>query len=163
MSKKFNESELKSHEKMAKDCFNKTWDLLEKSERTEEEEIEMIHTAHASRYHWGVLVDNGKGGPLNLQRGEWQIARVYTVLKRAEPALFHAERCLKITKKNNISDFDLGFAYEAMARAMAAAGEEKEFKKYYDLAEEAGKKIKDKGDKDYFFEDFNKGEWFGMK
>jgi hypothetical protein len=163
MSKKYNESELKAHEKMAKECFNKTWDLLEKSDRTDEEDNEMVHTAHASRYHWGVLVANGKGKPVNLQRGEWQIARVYSVLIRTEPALYHAKLCLKLTEDNDIGDFDLGFAYEAMARALASNGDKEGFEKYFKLAEEAGNKIKDKGDRDYFFEDLNKGQWFGMK
>jgi hypothetical protein len=163
MKNQLDETDLKSHEKMAKDCFNKTWELLEKSDRSEEEENDMIHTAHASRYHWGVLVANGKGKPVNLQRGEWQIARVYTVLNRNEPALYHAKLCLKLTKENNIGDFDLGFAYEAMARAHACVGDKKEFEKYFKLANEAGQKIKDKGDRDYFFEDLNRGQWFGMK
>jgi hypothetical protein len=163
MAKKYSETELKSHEKMAKDCFNKTWDLLEKSTRTEDDNNEMVHTAHASRYHWGVLVANRKGMPVNLQRGEWQIARVYTVIKRVEPALHHAKLCLKLTKENDIGDFDLGFAYEAMARALAAAGDKEGFENYFKLAEEAGNLIKEKGDKGYFFEDLNNGNWFGMK
>jgi hypothetical protein len=156
-------TELKNHEKSAKDCFNKTWDLLDKSNRSEDEEIEMIHSVHASRYHWGILVANEKGTPLNLQRGEWQIARVYTVLNRTEPAMYHAKLCLKLTEEHNIGDFDRAFAYEAMARAMASAGDKEGFEKYYKLAEEAAQKIKEKGDKEYFLEDLNKGLWFGMK
>ena len=163
MTKKYNESDLKTQEKMAKDCFNETWTLLEKANRTEDEDNEMVHTAHASRYHWGVLVANGKGKPVNLQRGEWQIARVYTVLNRVEPALHHAKLCLKLTEDNDIKDFDLGFAYEAMARAAAAAGDKPGYEKYFKLALDAGEKIKDKGDRDYFFEDLHKGQWFGMK
>ncbi|MHA2288934.1 MAG: hypothetical protein ACXABG_09105 [Promethearchaeota archaeon] len=152
--------DLKLHEKFAKQGFNKTWDLLEKKDRTPEEDTEMVHTVHASRHHWGVLVANGQGTPLNLQRGEWQIARVYTVLEREEPALYHANLCLKLTQDNDIGDFDLGFAYEAMARASALAGNKKEKDKYLKLAKEAGEKIKDKGDKDYFLGDLNGGKWF---
>jgi hypothetical protein len=152
--------DLKLHEKLAKACFNKTWDLLDKSDRTVEEDNEMIHTVHASRYHWGVLVANGQGTALNLQRGEWQITRVYTVLERVEPALYHANLCLKLTRDNDIGDFDLGFAYEAIARASALAGNKKDKEKYLKLAKEAGEKIKDKGDRDYFFEDLNGGKWF---
>jgi hypothetical protein len=155
--------DLKFHEKMAKGCFNQTWDLIDKKDRTKEEETQMVHTAHASRYHWAALVSNGKGTPLNLQRGEWQIARVYTILERAEPALYHANICLELTKEHNIGDFDLGFAYEAMARASALAKNKDDFKKYYKLAQEAGEKIAKKDDKDYFFEDLEGGKWFGMK
>ena len=163
MAKKANKIDLESHEKMAKDCFNKTWALLDKSDRTKDEENEMVHTAHASRYHWGVLVDNEKGTPVNLQRGEWQIAHVYTLIKRAEPAIHHAKTCLRLTKEYDISDFDLAFAYEGMARAMALAEDEDGFEKYFKLAKEAGDKIKDNGDRDYFLEELEKGLWFGMK
>jgi len=155
--------DIKWHEKFAKDSFNKTWDLLDKNDRTTEENNEMVHAAHTSRYHWGILVANEKGTPLNLQRGEWQIARVYTVLNRTEPARYHAKLCLKLTEEHNIGDFDRAFAYEAMARAMALAGDKDGFEKYYKLAEEAAQKIKEQGDKDYFLEDLNKGLWFGMK
>ena len=155
--------DLKFHEKMAKGCFNQTWDLIDKQDRTPEEVTNMIHTTHASRYHWGILVSNGKGTPLNLQRGEWQIARVYTLLQRAEPALYHAKVCLGLTEEHNIGDFDLGFSYEPMARASALAKNKDDFKKYFKLAQEAGEKIAKKDDKDYFFEDLNGGQWFGMK
>jgi len=40
------------HKKMAVDLFNRTWDLLDKSERTPEENDELVHAGHASRYHW---------------------------------------------------------------------------------------------------------------
>ena len=45
--------------------------------------------ARASRFHWGEV-----GEPVNRVRGEWQCSRVYAVLGRAEPALWHARRCL---------------------------------------------------------------------
>jgi len=156
-------SDIKWHEKFAKASFNKTWDLMEKKDRTVEEDNEMVHTVHSSRYHWGVLVANNKGTPVNLQRGEWQIARVYTLLKRKEPALHYANLCLKITEENKIGDFDLGFAYEAMARASALAGNKRDYEKYFKLAEEAANKIKKEVDRDYFLEELNGGDWFKMK
>ena len=78
---------------LAKDLFNHTWTLLEKTDRTPAEDDEMIHSAHASRYHWGEV---GVGEPVNLARGEWQCSRVYAVLGRAEPALWHARRCVAL-------------------------------------------------------------------
>lgn len=141
--KKYSEKE--AHKKFAVDCFNQTWNLLDKKDRTVEEVDKMIHTAHASRFHWGEI-----GTPLEFERGEWQISRVYSVLKRSEPALYHAKRCLEICKKNNIGDFDLAFAYEAMARAYAIAENEKECNTYIQLAKEAAEQIKKKEDKDYF-------------
>jgi hypothetical protein len=63
------------------------------------------------------------GEPVNLARGEWQCSRVYAVLGRAEPALHHARRCREICEVNDIGDFDLAFAWEALARAHAVAGD----------------------------------------
>ncbi len=56
--------------------------------------------------------------------------------------------------------FDLAFAHEALARASALAGNKKGYEKHLKLANEAGEKIKDKGDRDYFFEDLKAGKWF---
>jgi hypothetical protein len=44
----------------------------------------MVHMAHASRFHWDNVGDDQ-----NRAIGEWQVARVYAVLGRAESALFH--------------------------------------------------------------------------
>ena len=144
MSKVVKNENIEFHEKIAKSTFNKTWDYLDKKDRTEEDNLNMIHTVHTSRYHWGILVSEGKGGPINLQRGEWIISRVYSILKHGEPALYHAKKCLELTEENNIGDFDLAFAYEAMARASALSKNKKQFEKYFKLAKEAGEKIKKK-------------------
>lgn len=148
---------------MAKASFNKTWDYLDKKDRSLSEDAEMIHVVHASRYHWGVLVSNGKGKPVNLQRGEWQVSRVYAVLEMADPALYHAKLCLKLSEENDIKDFDLAFAHEAIARAHALSGKKAEYEKYFKLAEDAGNQINKKEDKEYFFQELNGGKWFGMR
>lgn len=133
------------HEKFAEALFNLTWDLLDKAERTAEEDDKMVHAAHASRFHWGEV-----GTPLEFERGEWQISRVYAVLNRPQAAIYHAQRCLTICQDNNIGDFDIAFAYEALARAYAVAGEPAKSHEYVKLAEQAAEQIEDKDNKDYF-------------
>ena len=98
--------------------FNGVWELLERPDRTPAEDDRMVHMAHASRFHWEEV-----GAAVNIARGEWQCSRVYTVVGRAEPALHHARRVLEVCQDNGIGDFDLGYAYEAMARAHAVAGD----------------------------------------
>jgi hypothetical protein len=136
------------HRRSAVDLFNHVWTLLEKQDRTTEEDDRMIHAAHASRYHWEKV-----GTPVNLARGEWQVSRVYSVLERSEPALFHAERCLQICQDHDIGDFDLAFAYEALARASAVAGDEEDRDRYLQLAEEASEKIQKKEDREIVLSD----------
>ena len=63
------------------------------------------------------------GEPVHWARGEWQCARVYAVLGRAEPALHHAGRCLELATQHDLGPFDLGAAYEAIARAYLIAGD----------------------------------------
>ncbi len=106
--------------KLAADLFNHTWTLLERTDRKPEQVDEMIHSAHASRYHWGEVPDREA---VHLARGEWQCSRVYAVLGRAEPALWHAGRCLEINEAAGNSDWDIASAYEAMARAHMVAGD----------------------------------------
>jgi hypothetical protein len=147
-----------AHKKFAVDCFNGVWNLLEKKDRTAEEDDEMMHAAHASRYHWGQI-----GTPIHRERGEWQISRVYAVLNRPQSALFHAQRCLDICQENDIGDFDIAFAHEAMARANAAAGNKPEFEKHHRLAKEAGEEIKGEEDRKVFFSELESGPWHGMR
>jgi hypothetical protein len=142
------QQDLDRHRRFAVDCFNRTWELLDRKKRTKAEDDEMIHTAHASRYHWGEI-----GAPVNFARGEWQISRVYAVLKRAEPALYHARRCLDICQKNGIGDFDLAYAYEALARASAVAGKKDDTERYAALGKGAGEKIAERDDREHFFAD----------
>jgi hypothetical protein len=135
-----------THRRLAANLFNRAWDLLDTSDRTQEQIDEMISAAHASRYHWSVV-----GEPVNLARGEWQISRVYSVLRRAEPALYHAYRSLEIVEAEGIADFDLAFAYEALARAHAVAGDSLESQRYLELARTAGEAIAQQDDRDGFF------------
>ena len=123
---------------LAAQLFNETWRLLELENRSRDDDDRMIHMAHASRYHWG----HAPGAtPANLARGEWQISRVYAVLGRPEPALHHARRVLDICQENGIGDWDLAFAYEALARAHAVAGDAAQARHHTDQALAAAKDI----------------------
>lgn len=136
------------HKKLGIELFNYTWELLEKPQRTRAEDDTMIHAAHASRYHWGIA-----GTPINLARGEWQVSRVYAVLGRAEAARFHGQRCLELCQENGIGDFDLAFAYEALARAASVAGQAPEKTKYLTMAQEAAQYVADPEDREIVVRD----------
>jgi tetratricopeptide (TPR) repeat protein len=109
-------SEVEFHRKMARKCFNETWDCLDKKERSADAERLMLHLAHTSRFHWSHV-----GTPSDLAVGDWQISRVYAALNQPELALHFAKSCLEICQKDNLSDV-LHTGYEAMARAYAIAG-----------------------------------------
>jgi DNA-binding transcriptional MerR regulator len=135
---------------LAAQLFNETWRLMEKEGRTRQDDDRMIHTAHASRYHWGQVPT---ATPANLARGEWQISRVYTVLGRAEPALHHARRVLDLCQDHSIGDWDLAFAYEALARAHAIAGNTRQAREYTDQALAAAEDIAEDAERDMVLAD----------
>ena len=91
MTEESNYTEQECHKKFAVDLFNLVWSLLGKKDRTKQEDDKMVHAAHASRFHWGEI-----GTSLEIERGEWQISRVFSVLHRTQSALYHAKRCLEI-------------------------------------------------------------------
>lgn len=132
------------HRRLGVDLFNHVWTLIETADRTAAQTDEMIHAAHASRYHWW----RADAGPEHLARGEWQCSRVYAVLGRGEPALWHARRCLEICEANGIGDWDLAFAYEALARASRVAGDLDQAAQFVTRAREAAEKIADPEDRE---------------
>ena len=109
-----------THRALGVALYNHVWTLLETSDRTPAQVDEMIHAAHASRFHWSRAEGSEA---VNLAHGEWQCSRVYAVLGRGEPALWHAARCLVINEATGSADWDIAAAYEAMARASLVAGD----------------------------------------
>jgi hypothetical protein len=129
---------------LAIQLYNTTWDLIAKPDRTRDEDDEMLHRAHASRYLWG-----GVGTAANRARGEWICSRVYTVLGRAEPALHHARRCLELVESHpaDMEEWDLPAAYEAVARAHSVGGDLDEARRYVELGRQAASRIEDAEDR----------------
>jgi hypothetical protein len=132
---------------VAKSSFNLVWTLLETEDRTAEQDVELVHAAHASAYHWMNV-----GTPVNRVRSEWQCSRVYAVIDRAEPALWHARKALAICESEGIGDFDLAFAYEALARAHAVAGNLDEAAQWVAQARAAAAEL-DEDDRDLLLAD----------
>ena len=136
-----------AHRRLGVELFNFVWTLIEKADRTAAETDQMIHAAHASRHHWGHAGTNA-----NLGRGEWQIARVYAVLGRAEPARWHAARCLAYVETaigtDEADDWDLAAAYEGLTRAEAVAGAAAESARWRAMATDALGSIADPADRE---------------
>jgi len=130
---------------LAVSTFNRVWELLELPERSPAEIDEMIHAAHVSCYVWSKI-----GGPANVARGEWQCARVYSILGRAEPALWHARRCLEFTEAGGegFEDWDLPSAQQALAHAHLAVGDTSEARRWSALAREGVARVEDPEDRE---------------
>jgi hypothetical protein len=133
------------------ELFNRTYALIEKATRTPDEDTEMLHCAHASAYHWAQV-----GTAANRSRSEWQCSRVYAVLGWVEPALHHARRCHEIVQAHpdEMKDWDLPAAYEALARAHMVAGDVAETRKWAELGRAATAQIADDDDRAVIEADF---------
>jgi tetratricopeptide (TPR) repeat protein len=153
-------TEVEAHRHFAIQYNGKTWGLLEKPDRNQDDDDLMVYAAHTSLAHWREA-----GTSLHHQRGEWLIARVYAVLGIPEAALYHANRCLALTEEyaDLMEDFDRAYAYEGVARANAIAGNREDALKYIDLAVRAGEAIADEQSKETFSGDLDGGEWAGLK
>lgn len=133
--------EADTHRRLGVDLFNRVWRLLETEERDAEQDDEMVHAAHASRWHWSR--SGASDLPQRLAVGEWQCSRVYAVLGRAEPALHHAKRCVAIAEAGGLEDWVAASAYEAMARASSVAGDRAAFDEWRSRARAAADAIAD--------------------
>ena len=144
----------------AKKINGQVWTLLETPERSNADDWEMLHAAHASLYHW-LQVGTG----LHHQRGEWLVSRVHTILGNGNEAVMHANRCLELTEyySDLLKDFDLAFAFESAARANALAGNIKDAEGFIERAQSAGEAIANEEDQVIFFNDFNGGNWHGVR
>ncbi|MEX0625214.1 MAG: hypothetical protein WD402_01575 [Chloroflexota bacterium] len=126
--------------------FNLVWEMLDAPVRTPAQDDQMVHAAHASRWHWSQAGD--LGGDQQRAVGEWQCSRVYSVLGRGEPALHHARACLVICEESGLGDWVLAAAYEALARASAAAGDADEARAWLARARTASAAIVDPEDRE---------------
>lgn len=101
-----------AHKYFSAMCFNMAWQLIEKPDRTADDDEHLIRLAQASLWHWTQRSDCSAK---NLSIGYWQASRVYALLREAENARKYARLCLDKTPADDL--FCLGYAYEALARA----------------------------------------------
>jgi hypothetical protein len=130
------------HRQIAVDLFNGTWELIDRVERTPDDDAEMLVRAMTSRWHWSQV-----GGPEELASGDWQIAHVASLLGHGDLALRFAERNLTAATALGWTGWRLASAHEGMARAFAAAGDADGRRHHVALAEAALAAESDPGDR----------------
>ena len=143
-----------AHKWFAIETNNATWDLLEKPDRSAEEDHELVHLAHASALHW----KKSGGDAANTARASCMVANAHAALGDGHAAIRHAEHCVAVTEANPdlLEDWDLAFAYDALARAHDAAGDSDRAAELKARARELGDRIANPGDKSVFDDWFSK-------
>lgn len=107
-----------THRGLAVELFNQAWDLIDKTDRSPDEGLEMLLAAAASRWHWGRA-----GGPEQWAAGDWQVSHCASLLGFSDLALAFAARNLATAEAERWTGWRLASAHEGVARACAAAGD----------------------------------------
>ena len=105
---------------LAVDANNSTWELLGRDD---------LHGRRGRRparpgLRRGVPLAPGRRAATRERRpgGVARCSRVHAVLGQGELALHHADRCWRDRRPRGLADFDLAYAHEARARALACLG-----------------------------------------
>ena len=64
------------HKHFSTHCFNKAWELIDKTDQSEEKTEEMVHYAIASLFHWSKRDDCTDR---HKSVGCWQVSRCYAL------------------------------------------------------------------------------------
>ncbi len=131
------------HRTFAPLAYNHTWTLLDRDGLTREEEVEMLTSSFAQRFHWREV-----GTPRNWAIADWQISRVTAVLGYADLARRFGEHSLQTCLENDLDPFVTGFAHEALARAAAEVDDVETFSEHLALAREMAAQIEDSEERD---------------
>ena len=118
-----------AHRHFSSDCFNRTWTLIEKPDRTPAEDEAMALCALASLWHWTQRPDCTER---NLSIGHWQVSRVYALTGQGENAMVHARQCLE--RAAGSPPFYIGYGHEAAARAALVLDDRANFLEHLEKA-----------------------------
>ena len=138
------------HRYFAAHCFNRAWDLIEKKDRTSEDDRLLVALNQASIYHWLQRPDCGDK---QLSVGFWQASRIQSLLGNAIEARRQAEVCMSYS--GELEPFYLGYAHEALARAAKVAGDTTLSRSHKEKATKLAADIGEKDARDLLLKDLD--------
>ncbi len=139
-----------AHKFFAAHCFNAAWDLIDKAERTAEENEWMVNLCCASLWHWSQRADCTDR---HLSIGYWQASRIHTLLGDASSARHCAELSLKHSREDE--PFYRGYAFEALARAESLAGNLEQMNAHLHEAHRLAEQVTGADDKQMLLDDLS--------
>ncbi|UCE23162.1 MAG: hypothetical protein JSU74_07595 [Candidatus Zixiibacteriota bacterium] len=137
-----------AHQHFSQQCFNQAWDLMEKPDRTDLEDQQMIQLNQASIWHWTQRDDCT---PQHLSVGFWQTSRIYSLLEQPDNAVRYGQLSLDYGART--TPFYRGYAYEALARAEQLAGNRDRMNEYLKKAREAAEAVTNAEEKEMLLSD----------
>ena len=101
-----------AHHWFSAHCFNEAWKFIEQTNRSPDEDHQMLALSFASLWHWTQRTDCTSR---NLSIAYWQLSRIFALIGDGENATHYAEKCLH--HSHGEAPFFLACAHEAVARA----------------------------------------------
>lgn len=144
MTRKIEFDQNAAHKYYSAHCFNKAWDLIDKEQRTPEEDEQMVRLTHASHYHW---TQRPEYSSTSASIGYWQTSRIYSILEQPENAIHYGKLCLQASQQEGVPPFYMGYAYEALARAAAVAGNHQDIALYLEKANAAANEVQEEDER----------------
>jgi hypothetical protein len=108
-----------AHRSVAVATYQQCWELLDRPVRSNDDGVELLTTAFASRFHWGHA-----GGPQEWIIGDWMISRAAAAVGQGQLAVWFATRADGATHVTPVPDWLQASTAEGVARAYAASGDE---------------------------------------
>lgn len=112
----------RGHRYFSANCFNRTWELIDKPDRSPADDEQMLLRAYASFWHWTQRADVT---PRNLSVGYWLLSRVHALLGQGDASRRFGELSLRHAASE--PPFYVGYAHEALARAAQVENQAQEF------------------------------------
>lgn len=122
----------------AVECNNRAWRLAESLERTEEEDQEMLHSAHAAALHWSKV-----GTALHNARAQMLLGHVHALLGDGRGALPYARQAFDFVLSRDSAPWEVAFAHAILANAAWAAGDRPLHAKHHEIANALGTALSD--------------------
>jgi hypothetical protein len=110
----------------------------------------MIRLSLASTWHWKQRDDCTQ---VNLSVSFWQTSRIYSILEQVDNARRYARLCLNASQGEDVAQFYLGYAYEALARAESLVVNTAQMEQYLNQARNIAAAMSDSDEKEMLLDD----------
>lgn len=126
----------KQAKRVAANCNNEAWDILELDNPDLEQIARLVVCAGTAQFHWNTVGTENNKAHANLLLA-WALARAGAgpvALQLARVTLSHFEKC-------SSADWEMAFAHAAVAAGSMASKDKEGFRRHYLKAEAIGKKL----------------------
>lgn len=120
---------MSEHRELAVRYFNAAWDLIDKTDRSADDDRDMLGLALASRQHW---IEAG-GTAENLAVSDWQVAHAASLSGLPDTAMRFATAAVQRAEATGLPAWLRASTHEGLARAHAAAGDRAGYDREADL------------------------------